>query len=68
MHTQTNRHTQKERERKRERGREKRREGEREREAFVTLKPTPSDTLPPTRPRLLILLKQFHQVGSKHRL
>jgi hypothetical protein len=45
---------------------------EREREraglvwAFETLKPTPSDTPTLARPYLLILLKQFHYLGSKH--
>ena len=33
---------------------------------FETLKLTPSDTPPPTRPRLSFLLKQVHSLLSKH--
>ena len=34
--------------------------------AFETSKPNPSDTPPLTRPHLLILPKQFHQLMTKH--
>lgn len=34
--------------------------------AIKTLKPTPSDTLLPVRTHLLLLLKEFHQLGDKH--
>ena len=33
--------------------------------SFETAKPTPRDTPPPTRPHLLVLPKQFHQLGTK---
>jgi len=33
--------------------------------AFETLKPSPSDTPPLTRPHFLILPKEFHQLGGK---
>lgn len=46
------------------RGREKRLTGKGM--GFQTLKVQPSDTLPPTRPHLLILLKWFHQLGTKY--
>jgi hypothetical protein len=32
---------------------------------FEILKPTLNNTLPPTRPHLLILPKQFHQLGTE---
>jgi hypothetical protein len=34
--------------------------------AFETSRPSPGDTPPPMRPHLLILPKQFHQLGTKH--
>lgn len=34
--------------------------------AFQTSQPTPTNTPTPTSPHLLIFLKQFHQLGTKH--
>jgi hypothetical protein len=50
------------------RERERRREGERLglTQSFETSKPLPSDIPPPTKPHLLILPKQFHQLGTKY--
>jgi hypothetical protein len=60
----TERQRERQRDRERERQRETETETERQRErlsmvwVFETSKPTPSDTLPPTRPYFLILPKQ----------
>jgi hypothetical protein len=35
-------------------------------DAFKTSKPTPSGTPPPTKPHLLILPKQFHQLQTEY--